>query len=62
MAGLLLICLLSIIIFTKNQKSNKLIRARPKLYMLSDNPIIFLEIADCSLFTRIILVVEANHQ
>ena len=41
---------------------NKLIRARPNFYMLSDNPNASLKIADCSLFTRRILVAEPIHQ
>ena len=40
----------------------KLIRARPNFYMLSDNPNVGLKIADCSLFTKRILVAEPNHQ
>ena len=40
----------------------KLIRARPNFYMLSDNPNVSLNIVDCSLFTRRILVAESNHQ
>ena len=40
----------------------KLIRARPKIYMLSCNPNVNLKIVDCSLFTRRILVAEPNHQ
>ena len=40
----------------------KVIRARPNLYMLSDNPIFNLKTVDCSLFTRRIIVAEPNHQ
>ena len=40
----------------------KLIRARLNFYKLSDNPNVSLKIADCSLFTRRILVAEPNHQ
>ena len=45
-----------------NKVRVKLIRARPNFYMLSDNPNVSLKIVDCSLFTRIILVAEPNHQ
>ena len=40
----------------------KLIRARPIVYMLPDNPNVILKFDDCSLFTRRILVAEPNHQ
>ena len=40
----------------------KLIRARPNLYMLSDNPNLCLKNVDCSPFTRRILVAELNQQ
>ena len=40
----------------------KPIRARPNFYMLCYNPNVILKIVDCSLFTRRILVAEANHQ
>ena len=40
----------------------KFFRARPKFYMLSDNPNFSLKIVDCSLFTRRILVAEPTHQ
>ena len=46
----------------KTKNRNKVKRARPKFYMLSDNPNVSLKIVDCLLFTRRILVAEPNHQ
>ena len=50
------------ILLPKTKVRIKLIRARPNFYMLSDNPNVSLKIADCSLFTRKVLVAEPNHQ
>ena len=40
----------------------KLVRARPKFSILSDNASISLKLLDCSLFTRNILVADSNNQ
>ena len=50
------------VFLSKNEVRNKLIRARPSFYMLSDNPNVSLKIADCSLLTRRKLGAEPNHQ
>ena len=50
------------LLLPKTKVRNKLIRARPNSYMLTDNPNVTLKIVDCSLFTRRILVAEPNHQ
>ena len=50
------------LLLPKTKVRNKLIRARPNFYMLSDNPNVSLKIVDCSLFTRKIVVAEPNHQ
>ena len=48
------------LLLAKTKVQIKLIRARPKFYMLSDNPNVKLKLVDCSLFTRRILVAEPN--
>ena len=50
------------LLLPKTKVRIKLNRARPNLYMLSDNPNVSLKIVDCSLFTRRILVAEPSHQ
>ena len=40
----------------------KLIRGRPKFYTISYNPHVSLEVLDCSLFTRRVVVNEVYHQ
>ena len=50
------------LLLPKTEVRIKLIRSRPKFYMLSDNPNVGLIIVDCLLFTRRTLVVEPNHQ
>ena len=40
----------------------RLIRARPKFYMISDNPIVSLGIVDCSLYTRRIALRDDFHK
>ena len=62
MGGSSLICSLAKNFTIKYYNSNKLNRARPNLYMLSNNPNVSLKIIDCSLFTRRFLVAEPNHQ
>ena len=50
------------LLLPKTEVRIKLIRARPKFYMLSDNPNVGLIIVDSLLFTRRVSVVEPNHQ
>ena len=50
------------LLLPKTKVRIKLIRARPNFYILSDNPNVSLNIFDCSLFTKRILVAEPNHQ
>ena len=40
----------------------RLIRARPKFYMISDNPNVSLGIVDCSLYTRHIALKDDYHK
>ena len=40
----------------------RLIRARPKFYMISDNPNVSLGIVDCSLYTRRIALKDDYHK
>ena len=40
----------------------RLVRARPNLYMISDNPNVSLGIVDCSLYTRRIALKDDNHK
>ena len=40
----------------------RLIRARPSLYMISDNPNVSLGIVDCSLYTRRIAIKDDCHK
>ena len=40
----------------------RLIRARPKFYMIEDNPNVSLGIVDCSLYTRRIALKEDYHK
>ena len=40
----------------------RLIRARPKFYMISDNPNVSLGIVDCSLYTRRIALKDGYHK
>ena len=47
----------------RNIKINlQLIRARPKSYMISDNPNVSLGIVDCSLYTRRIALKDDYHK
>ena len=40
----------------------QLIRGRPNFYMIRDNPIVSLELVDCSLYTRRIALKDDYHQ
>ena len=40
----------------------RLIRARPKLYMISDNPDLSVGIVDCSIYTRRIVLKDDHHK
>ena len=58
----LIYLLVKSLILSKTKVQLKLIRARPKLYMLSYYPNVSLKIVDFSQFTRRVLVAESNHQ
>ena len=40
----------------------RIIRARPKFYMISDNPNVSLGIVDCSVYTRRIAIEDDYHK
>ena len=40
----------------------RLIRARPSFYMISENPNVSLDIVDCSLYTRRVMLKEDYHK
>ena len=50
------------LLLPKTKDRNKLNRARPNFYLLSDNPKLNLKIVNFSLFTRRNLVADSNHQ
>ena len=50
------------LIFRNTRVSLRLIRARPKFYMISDNPNVSLRIVHCSLYTRRIALMDDYHK
>ena len=52
----------SVLLIPKMEIRLRLIRATSKIYMISDNPIVSLGIADCSFYTRCIVLKDDYHK
>ena len=50
------------LLYPNMKVSIRLIRARPKFYMISENPNVSLGIVDCSLYTRRVMLKEDYHK
>ena len=50
------------LLYPKMKIKLRLIRDRPKIYMISDNPNVSLGIVDCSLYTRRIALKDDYHK
>ena len=55
-------CSTSELLYPNMKIRPRLIRAKPNYYMISDNPNVSLEIADCSLYTRRIALKDDYHK
>ena len=50
------------LLYPNKKVRQRLIRARPNFYMISDNPNVSLGIVDCSLYTRRIALKDDYHK